>query len=374
MARLGASVRSNSLRHPPGLDLRQNVRHRLATAGQCLLLSVQPLRHPESRLALEEFVRVAASCSLLPSDTDVVLLRLLAALDPITGTRLPSLVDRYVVARRRGAAPLSEFWKSVDGALRYRGIGDLLVQRAIAVIEDQSSDPCFGAATPATVLNVSQVKLCAHFKRQSGVTIGTYIRDLRLDRAATKLVTTHLSIKAVWIEVGYRHGSNFNHDFKERFGLPPANYRSRAIADGSETSCRVTSIAGGRVAETEEPCLPKGRKMVLVVDDDKATRETLLRVLRREGFEVVVSETGRDGLSRALRLRPDTILLDYWLGDLDGVTWLRALRSQMKGPSPKVIVWSADWDLDIAREVSALGATYVEKCCDLEEVKTYCTS
>jgi CheY-like chemotaxis protein len=367
-------VRSNSLRHPPGLDVRQDARHRLATAGQCLLLSVRPVRHPESRLALGEFVRVAASCSLLPAETDVVLLRLLAALDPITGTRLPSLVDRYVLARRGGAAPLTEFWRCVDGALRYRGIGDPLVQRAIAVIEDQSSDPYFGAAAPAKVLDVSQVKLCAHFKRQSGVTIGTYIREFRLDRAAAKLVRTHLSIKAVWIEVGYRHASNFNHDFKERFGLTPANYRSKAIADGSGTSWRATSMAAGAAAETGEPCLSKGRKMVLVVDDDKATRETLVRVLGGEGFEVVVSETGRDGLRRALRLRPDTILLDYWLGDMDGLTWLRALRSQMKGPSSKVTVWSADCDLDIAREVAALGATYVEKCCDVEELKRHCSS
>lgn len=377
MVALGTRVRrtGQSAPRPAGLDGLRAARHSLVTAGQRLLVFVQPLREPVSRLALTRFVQFAASCPLSSAETDAVLLRLLAVLDPITGSRLPSLVDRYLAGRRRGAAPVMQFSTCVDDSLRYRGVGDHLVQRAIAIIEDRHTAAGFSAASPAQDLGVSQSHVCVRFKRQTGITIGTYLRNLRLDRAAAKLTTTDTGIKTIWIEVGYRHDSNFNHDFKQRFGLAPGEYRARAIVAGRGTGDEEPPAgAASRVRVTGHARLkPETTKAslgtVLVVDDDEGTSDRIRAVLTGEGFDVVVAENGRDGLRQAARVKPDTVLLDYWLGDIDGLAWLRALRRQPNGATARVVLWSADWDLDIAREAGALGALYVEKCCGLEQIR-----
>jgi hypothetical protein len=54
---------------------------------------------------------------------------------------------------------------------------------------------------------------------------------------------------------------------------------------------------------------------------------------------------------------------------MEGLAWLRAVRRQPGGALAKVVIWSADWDLDIARAARALGAVYVDKCCDIDEIK-----
>ena len=357
------------------LDGARAARHSLVTAAQCLLLSISPLKHPQSRLAVARFADLAASCAVSPASLDAVLLRVLAVLDPVTGSRLPSLVERYLAGRRLGAEPGSWFRSCVDDALRYRGVGDALVQRAIAAIDEGHARPDFTAATPASVLAAAQSELCVRFKRQTGVTIGQYLRDFRLDRAAVRLVTSQDSIKRVWPDVGYHHDSNFNHDFKRRFGISPGEYRARGIL-------ATPTLHGAADARTEVPTPPHaGRaslpargpsadsRVVLIVDDDDGTREGVAAALRTEGFDVIVAGNGRDGLRRAAHDRPDIVLLDYWLGDMDGLAWLKTRGRQARQRDTRVVLWSADWDLAIAQEALALGAIYLEKCCDLDQLK-----
>jgi DNA-binding response OmpR family regulator len=91
--------------------------------------------------------------------------------------------------------------------------------------------------------------------------------------------------------------------------------------------------------------------------------------LARIGLEVFLAENAPDGLRKAALLRPDTILLEYWLGGIDGLTWLRKLRQAITGRMPNLILWSADWDLNLTGEAGELGAVYVDKCLDLAELK-----
>jgi AraC-like DNA-binding protein len=182
--------------------------------------------------------------------------------------------------------PLMQFYACVADALRYRGIGDRLVQRTIAIIESQYADANFSAATPARILGISQAHLCVRFKRETGVTIGTYLRDLRLDKAAARLVATNTSIKQVWIEIGYRHDANFNHDFKDRFGCAPTDYRARGIQGGLPTpdagihavATKISSISLQGAGPDRNVLKGVNVATVLLVDDD-CRRET--RSVRR---------------------------------------------------------------------------------------------
>ncbi len=71
---------------------------------------------------------------------------------------------------------------------------------------------------------------------------------------------------------------------------------------------------------------------VLVVEDDQGIAEPLIFGLRDEGFEVHHAATGRAGLQLARAVRPDVVLLDVMLPDVDGFTVCRTLRKESSVP------------------------------------------
>jgi CheY-like chemotaxis protein len=77
-----------------------------------------------------------------------------------------------------------------------------------------------------------------------------------------------------------------------------------------------------RAASPAEPA----RRRVLVVEDGADMRQTLADLLRLEGHVVHVAATGREGIALARELRPDVVLCDIGLPDLDGYEVARALR------------------------------------------------
>jgi putative two-component system response regulator len=70
-----------------------------------------------------------------------------------------------------------------------------------------------------------------------------------------------------------------------------------------------------------------GQALVLVVDDDVSVRSSLSRLLRMEGFEVVAEADGHGALDSVRLLRPDVVLLDVVLPDLDGFEVCRRLKA-----------------------------------------------
>lgn len=69
-------------------------------------------------------------------------------------------------------------------------------------------------------------------------------------------------------------------------------------------------------------------KKILVIEDESAIRENLLRLLKGEGFEVIEAENGRVGVSMAITKLPDLILCDITMPELDGYGVLATLRSE----------------------------------------------
>jgi len=84
-------------------------------------------------------------------------------------------------------------------------------------------------------------------------------------------------------------------------------------------------------------------RVVLVVDDSSEVREYYQRVLRRAGFRVVLAGEGERALDVVRQIRPDCIVLDMLMPELDGGALLERLRD--KGPdAPPVVVTSGfDW-------------------------------
>ena len=66
---------------------------------------------------------------------------------------------------------------------------------------------------------------------------------------------------------------------------------------------------------------------VLVIDDEQGIRSLLDTLLRRKGYDVVVAESGRKGLELFRRERPDVIVLDLKMPEMDGLTVLQQVRA-----------------------------------------------
>ena len=108
--------------------------------------------------------------------------------------------------------------------------------------------------------------------------------------------------------------------------------------------------------------------MVLVVDDEKATRELISRGLEKEGFRLLVAGSGEEALRLAREKKPDVISLDVLMPGMDGWTVLRALKADpITAPIPVVMVSMLD-DRDIGH---ALGASdYLTKPFDRQKLVT----
>jgi two-component system, chemotaxis family, chemotaxis protein CheY len=338
----------------------------LVTAAHHFVLTALPLRHPDSHQALDDFVAEARTSGLVAAEVDAVLLRVLSVLDPFTGGRLPSLVDRYLAAGRHVAGSLKRFQACIQDVLRYRSIGDAAVQRAIAIIEQQYTDPHLTQGHVADCVGLAPAQLAVRFKMQTSRTFGEYLRHVRLSRGGTLLAQTDKRIKEIWVEIGYNHGSNFDHDFKREFRVSPREYRARVIRPGVAPVGATDGTAPPHPAGTTSS--PAGVS-VLIVDDDEITRQTIARYLSLEGHTAFVAPTGREGLDEAERLEPDVVLLDYHLPDMDGLEWLRQLRRRPSTRPPAVVIFTADWEVEhAAAEIHTLGGTIASKLCDLDEI------
>ncbi|MGA1108424.1 MAG: response regulator [Pseudomonadales bacterium] len=82
-------------------------------------------------------------------------------------------------------------------------------------------------------------------------------------------------------------------------------------------------------------------KRVLVVEDESDIREILIYNLRREGFIAEGYASGREGLEAIKRLKPDLVILDLMLPELDGLTVCQQVRADPSVHSTPIIIVSA---------------------------------
>jgi two-component system, OmpR family, response regulator len=106
---------------------------------------------------------------------------------------------------------------------------------------------------------------------------------------------------------------------------------------------------------------------LLVVDDEPNIAELLAASLRFAGFAVVTAANGAEAVAAAVQHRPDLVLLDVMLPDVDGFVVLRRLRDAYR-PVPVVFLTARDAGDDKVAGLTLGGDDYVTKPFSLEEV------
>jgi two-component system response regulator MprA len=106
---------------------------------------------------------------------------------------------------------------------------------------------------------------------------------------------------------------------------------------------------------------------VLVVDDERAVRESLERALRLEGYDVELAAGGREALARVSETPPDAILLDVMMPQVDGLEVCRRLRAA-SNRVPVLMLTARDAVSDRVAGLDAGADDYVVKPFALEEL------
>lgn len=116
--------------------------------------------------------------------------------------------------------------------------------------------------------------------------------------------------------------------------------------------------------------LESGKKRVLVVDDDEAIVEMFTELLERDGrFEVRTATTGYDAGLLTHQFRPDVILLDFKLPDINGNVVCRRIRSMPEFEHIRIIAVSGVADPDEVQELMAAGADeFIKKPFEIDAV------
>lgn len=97
---------------------------------------------------------------------------------------------------------------------------------------------------------------------------------------------------------------------------------------------------------------------VLIVEDDAATRELLSRMLKKQGWRVAEAENGRAALKRVAEKKPELILLDLMMPEMDGFEFITELRTHEEWRSIPVVVVTAK---NLTKEEQVRLNGYVEK-------------
>jgi DNA-binding response OmpR family regulator len=118
-------------------------------------------------------------------------------------------------------------------------------------------------------------------------------------------------------------------------------------------------------SDTPEPI------QVLMIDDEPKICMIIKKGLELVGdFNVEVAHSGKDGLRKARRHRPDLILLDLCMPEMDGMTVLKELKSSYPSVDIPVIVLSALTDQPTKQACSyEYGEEYIEKPVDIHTLK-----
>jgi len=116
--------------------------------------------------------------------------------------------------------------------------------------------------------------------------------------------------------------------------------------------------------------LDSGKRRVLVVDDDEAIVEMFTELLERDGrFEVKTASTGYEAGILTEQFRPDIMLLDFKLPDINGNAVCRTIRANPNYEHMKIIVLSGVADPDEVADLEAAGADeFIRKPFDIHLV------
>jgi len=134
----------------------------------------------------------------------------------------------------------------------------------------------------------------------------------------------------------------------------------------------LAEVAGWKESQAEERQIIgiEGKAVrVLVVDDDWRNRAVLVDLLSPLGFEMLEAINGHEGLAQASEFRPDVVITDLLMPEMDGVEFIRSLRQSPASEDVVIIAVSASaYKDDRQKSLDAGGDAFVRKPVEADEL------
>ena len=109
----------------------------------------------------------------------------------------------------------------------------------------------------------------------------------------------------------------------------------------------------------------------LIVDDSRMVRRVAARIVKELNFTAEEAENGQEAMDQCRMKMPEAILLDWNMPVMDGLAFVKRLRSEANGEKPTVIFCSAERDVHkIAEALDAGADEYVMKPFDSDIIQS----
>ncbi|MFZ4736029.1 MAG: response regulator [Bradymonadia bacterium] len=111
------------------------------------------------------------------------------------------------------------------------------------------------------------------------------------------------------------------------------------------------------------------KKGILVIEDESHVKTLVSRLLEKNGYVVKTAEDGLDGLRVLEDFRPDLIIADVMMPNLDGLTFTKALKNRRETKNIPVIFLTAKTDpLSMIEGINVGAKFYITKPFQIEDV------
>lgn len=97
---------------------------------------------------------------------------------------------------------------------------------------------------------------------------------------------------------------------------------------------------------------------ILIVEDEEGTGRGLVLMVQELGHEPFLATSGKEAVGAAAKLRPDVILMDLSLPDIDGYETMRRIRAESARPIATVIALTASGRPEDINRTAAAGMIY----------------
>lgn len=94
----------------------------------------------------------------------------------------------------------------------------------------------------------------------------------------------------------------------------------------------------------------------LIVDDSRAMRSIVSRIVKQLGYEITEATDGKDALGRLAEAKPDLILVDWNMPEMNGLEFVRAVRSDPGHAAMRIVMVTTESEIVRVQEALESGA------------------
>jgi CheY-like chemotaxis protein len=110
------------------------------------------------------------------------------------------------------------------------------------------------------------------------------------------------------------------------------------------------------------------KQTILIMDDDLALQTVLEIALREAGYEVILANDGQEGIEKLKTLRPDLVISDIMMPQMDGVETFQQIKEQLQDNGIPIFIMTAlnrkPWFADLEAD----GAVIIQKPFEIEQL------